>query len=272
VNGPALLAPPPAPALTGGPRHAKLQRDNRDENHIPDVRDMPRLRRLVLERLMRYYRFLAEGRGRNPPANVTSAEIADALDVDPTQVRKDLGAIGLVGLGRVGFDACEVCRAIRVSLGFDRPYRAVLVGAGHLGSALMAYARFSQWGLQFAAAFDTDRRKIGHHVAGCRVQSVRSLAPYVERHGIRMAILTTPVDVAQRMTDRLVAAGVRAIWNFTPTRLTVPADVFVRNEHISLGLSELAYYLLHHVPAARQEPRPAAVPPRRRKATATVGV
>lgn len=234
---------------------------------------MPRLRKLVLERLMRYYRFLAEGRGRTPPATVTSAEIAEALDIDPTQVRKDLGAIGLVGLGRVGFDACEVCRAIRVSLGFDRPYRAVLVGAGHLGSALMTYVRFSQWGLNFAAAFDTDRRKIGRFVAGCRVQSVRSLAAYVARHDIRMAILTTPVDVAQRVTDRLVAAGVRAIWNFTPTRLAVPDTVFVRNEHISLGLSELAYYLLHHAPESRGDGRPVRAPrSRRKKATATVGI
>jgi redox-sensing transcriptional repressor len=213
---------------------------------------------------MRYYRYLAEGRGRTPPPTVTSAEIAGALDIDPTQVRKDLGAIGLVGLGRVGFDACEVCRAIRIALGFDRTYQAVLVGAGHLGSALMAYARFGQWGLKFAAAFDTDERKIGHLVAGCRVRSVRSLAAYLDRHDIRMAILTTPVDVAQRMTDRLVAAGVRAIWNFTPTRLTVPPGVFVRNEHISLGLSELAYHLAHEMPPPRAEPRPAPVLPRRR--------
>jgi redox-sensing transcriptional repressor len=246
--------------------------DSRERNHVKDVPEMPRLRKLVLERLMRYYRFLAEGRGRTPAPTVTSAEIAEALDIDPTQVRKDLGAIGLVGLGRVGFDACEVCRAVRIALGFDRPYRAVLVGTGHLGSALMAYARFSQWGLEFAAAFDTDKRKIGHLVAGRRVQSVRSLARYVSRHGIRMAILTTPVDVAQRMTDRLVAAGVCAIWNFTPTRLTVPDHVFVRNEHISLGLSELAYYLLHHAPERQENGRPArAAPVRRKKATNTVG-
>jgi len=215
---------------------------------------MARLRRLVLERLMRYYRYLAEGRGRNPPATVTSAELAQALDIDATQVRKDLGAIGLVGLGRVGFDACEVCRAIRIALGFDRTYRAVLVGTGHLGSALMAYARFSQWGLRFSAAFDTDRRKIGHLVAGCRVRSTRSMASYIERHDIRLAILTTPVDAAQRMTERLVAAGVRAIWNFTPTRLTVPSGVFVRNEHISLGLSELAYHLAND-PTPPREPK-----------------
>jgi redox-sensing transcriptional repressor len=104
------------------------------------------------------------------------------------------------------------------------------------------------------------------------VQSIRSLAGYVARHDIRMAILTTPVEHAQRMTDRLVAAGVRAIWNFTPTRLTVPDHVFVRNEHISLGLSELAYYLLHHVDDAQADWPPA--PPRRRRerATAAVGV
>ena len=217
---------------------------------------MSRLRRLVLERLMRYYRFLAEGRGRTPPTTVTSAEIAQALDIDPTQVRKDLGAIGLVGLGRVGFDTCEVCRAIRSTLGFDRRLRAVLVGAGHLGSALLAYPPFEQWGLTFAAAFDTDQRKIGHLVTGCRIRSVRSMATYIARHDIRLAILTTPVDAAQRVTDRLVAAGVRAIWNFTPTRLTVPAGVCVRDEPISLGLAELAYHLacgmgpVHAKPAA----------------------
>ncbi|MDH4043677.1 MAG: redox-sensing transcriptional repressor Rex [Gemmatimonadota bacterium] len=206
---------------------------------------MARLRRLVLERLMRYYRFLSEGRGRRPAPTVTSAEIADALDIDPTQVRKDLGAIGLLGMGRVGFDACEICRAIRIVLGFDQPYHAVLVGAGHLGTALMAYARFSQYGLNVSAAFDTDRRKIGHLVAGRRVRSTRTLASYITRHDIRLAILTTPVEAAQKVTDRLVAAGIEAIWNFTPTRLTVPPNVFVRNEHISLGLSELAYHLTH---------------------------
>jgi redox-sensing transcriptional repressor len=230
---------------------------------------------LVLERLMRYYRFLAEGRGRTPPTTVTSAEIALALDIDPTQVRKDLGAIGLVGLGRVGFDSCEVCRAIRIALGFDRSYRAVLVGAGHLGSALLAYPRFAQWGLTFAAAFDTDPRKIGHLVAGCRVRSVRSMPGFIARHHIRLTILTTPVSSAQRLTDRLVEAGVRAIWNFTPTRLTVPPGVFVRNEHISLGLAELAYHLAHAAPPAGVEPRPA--PSRRRlrapaRATAAVGI
>ena len=91
---------------------------------------MPHLRRLVLERLMRYYRYLSEVTAKKPIKTVTSAQIAEALDVDPTQVRKDLSAIGLVGLGRVGFDVCEICRAIRVALGFDQTFDAVLVGTG----------------------------------------------------------------------------------------------------------------------------------------------
>jgi redox-sensing transcriptional repressor len=204
---------------------------------------MARLRRLVLERLMRYYRFLAEARGPKPPAAVTSAEIAHALDIDATQVRKDLGAIGVLGMGRVGFDACEVCRAIRVVMGFDQTHLAVLVGAGQLGSALTAYAGFARYGLRIVSAFDTDERKLARRIAGCPVRHTRTMRAFIERHQIKLAILTTPAESAQKLADRLVAAGITAIWNFTPTRLTVPRGVFVRNEHISLGLSELAYHL-----------------------------
>ncbi|MFH1268571.1 MAG: winged-helix domain-containing protein, partial [Planctomycetota bacterium] len=85
---------------------------------------MARLRRLALERLMRYYRFLCELTAKRPVRTVTSAQIAEALDIDPTQVRKDFAAVGLQGMGRVGFEVCEACRAIRVSLGFDQRHEA----------------------------------------------------------------------------------------------------------------------------------------------------
>lgn len=204
---------------------------------------MERLRRLVLERLMRYYRFLTESAVMRGAETVTSAQIAEALDIDPTQVRKDFGAIGLLGMGRVGFDACEVCRSIRVVLGFDEQMDAVLVGAGHLGTALMTYKNFERYGFRIVAAFDSDKRKVGQRVAGRVVQSTRALKPYVKKHGIRLAILTTPADVSQSVTDRLVSVGVRAIWNFSPTQLTAPSGVKVRNEHISLGLAEISYHL-----------------------------
>lgn len=194
---------------------------------------------------MRYYRWLTDSTFRRPLKTVTSAQIAEALDIDPTQVRKDFGAIGLVGMGRVGFEVCEVCRAIRYVLGFDQTYEGVLVGAGHLGNALLAYDGFARYGLKIVAAFDNNPRVVGTKVAGVPVKSMRSLKPFIRKHDIRLAILTTPVKVSQRLTDRMVSVGVKAIWNFTPTPLTVPPDVLVRNEHIALGLSQIAYHLRH---------------------------
>jgi len=204
---------------------------------------LARLRRLALERLMRYYRFLCELTAKRPVRTVTSAQIAEALDIDPTQVRKDFAAVGLQGMGRVGFEVCEACRAIRVSLGFDQRHEAVLIGAGHLGGALLAYSGFARYGLDIVAAFDNDKRRIGGKVAGCTVKSMRALKPFLKRREIRLAILTTPVEVSQKLADRLVSVGVKAIWNFTPTRLTVPPGVLVRNEHISVGLSQIAHHL-----------------------------
>ncbi len=206
---------------------------------------MSRLRRLVLERLMRYYRFLSDSTAKKPIQTVTSAQISEALDVDPTQVRKDLGAIGLLGIGRVGFDVCEVCRAVRVALGFDQEYEAVLIGTGHLGGALLAYDGFTPYGLRIVAAFDNHERKIGSKIAGTTVKPMKGMTAFIKRHKIRVAILTTPAEISQQLTDRLVAAGVKAIWNFSPSHPTAPPDVLVRNEHISRGLSQIAYHLKH---------------------------
>ncbi|HKJ91592.1 MAG TPA: redox-sensing transcriptional repressor Rex [Longimicrobiales bacterium] len=214
---------------------------------------MARLRRVVLERLIRYYRYLAELYAKQPMETVTSAKLGAALDVDASQVRKDFGAVGLSGVSRVGYQVCDVCRTIRTALGFDQAYSAVLVGVGHLGNALLNYSGFDRYGLQIVAAFDGDREKIGKQVGGHTVQSVHQLKKYIEEHGTQVAILTTPVEVAQGLADLVVDAGVKTIWNFTPTRLTVPQDVLTRNEHISVGLAQIAYHL-KQTNAARRKP------------------
>lgn len=208
---------------------------------------MPHLKRLVLERLIRYYRFLCELTARQSIQTITSAQMAEALDVDPTQVRKDFSAIGLVGMGRVGFDVCEICRAIRVEMGFDQAYDSVLVGAGHLGRSLLAYSGFAEgfgrYGLNVVAAFDNDKRKIGRSIAGVAVRPMKGMTAFVRRRGIRLGIITVPAGVAQSVTRRLISGGVTAFWNFSPTQLAVPEGILVRNEHISRGLSEIAYHL-----------------------------
>ena len=209
---------------------------------------VPRLTKLILERLMQYYRYVCTLRNEEGLQVVTSAQIADSLEIDPTQVRKDFSAIGLRGLSRVGFDACEVCRHIRTALGFDRDYEAVLVGVGHLGGALLARTGFSQYGLVMVAAFDKDKRKVGRVISGCQIKPMTALNGFIQKRGIRLAILTTPAEPAQKLTDRLVLNGIGAIWNFSPARLVVPQSVFVRNEHISIGLSEIAYHLKESAP------------------------
>jgi redox-sensing transcriptional repressor len=149
-----------------------------------------RLRRLVLERLMRYYRLLSEWTTHEPIQTVTSAQIAQALDIDPTQVRKDLRAIGVLGMGRVGFDVCEVCRAVRVACGFDQSYEAVLVGVGHLGGALLTYPGFAKYGMHIVAAYDSSKRKVGRRIAGLVVRPVSAMRADIERRKIRLAVLT----------------------------------------------------------------------------------
>lgn len=198
---------------------------------------------LMVERLARYHRRIAERRGRLAIEPVTSASLARDVQVDPTQVRKDFGSIGLRGRGRVGYEVDEVVTALRRALGFDRTHPAVIVGAGHLASALIAYRGFRKYGLHILAAFDSDPAKADGTVGDCPVLPVCGLAEFVGRNGIRLAIVTTPVDAAQEVTETLVGAGVQAIWNFAPAHLVVPAGVRVRDEHISVGLAELTAHL-----------------------------
>jgi redox-sensing transcriptional repressor len=202
-----------------------------------------RLRRVVLDRLIRYYRYLAELTARESVETITSAHLGAALDVDPSQVRKDFGSVGLVGMSHIGYDVCEACRAIRMTVGFDRPYTALLIGAGKLGSAVLASAEFERYGLRIVAVFDADPFKVGRRIEGFTIMPMDQLTTFIGEHGIRLAILATPGEAAQELADTLVDQGIRAIWNFTPTRLSVPKGVLARNERFSIGLAEIAYHL-----------------------------
>lgn len=204
---------------------------------------MARLKRVVLDRLIRYYRFLAEIAEDNTGDTITSSRIGAALDVDPSQVRKDFGKVGLVGMSRVGYDVCEVCRTIRTVVGFDRPYTGVLIGTGKLGGAILSSAEVERYGLRIVAAFDSDPFKVGRHIEGITILPIRVLATYVMEHQIRLAILTTPPRAAQPLADLLVSCGVEAIWNFAPMRLEVARGVLVRNQRLTAGLGEIAYHL-----------------------------
>lgn len=201
------------------------------------------LKHVLLERLMHYYYFLGERPGEDSPETVSSGQIAKFLNMDDTLVRKDLAALGVRGHPRIGFKTHEVLAAIRNVLGFEKTNKAIVVGTGRLGGALAAYSGFSKCSLFIVAAFDSDPQKQGSVLAGTVVQPMENLEAVIQRHNVRLAILTVPADPAQEIADRLVRAGIRAIWNFAPKALVVPSGVVVRHEHIVAGLAELAYHL-----------------------------
>lgn len=207
-----------------------------------------------LERLVHYFHFLSEQSDLRKAATVSSRELAQLLAMDDTQVRKDLAAIGVRGVPRVGYSASEVMEAIREVLGFDKIHKAILIGAGRLGGALAAYRGFVKYGLRIVGLFDDDPGKVGTTIGGHFVYSTGELETVITRNQVRLAILAVPAEACQDLADRLVRAGISGIWNFGPTTLTVPPNVVVRHEHIVVGLAELAY----HLQREREDADPAA--------------
>lgn len=197
----------------------------------------PTLRRLPL-----YVHFLRtlERRGRSA---VSSSHLGEELGLDPTQVRKDFEATGIVGRPRVGYDVSGLIEAIETALGWNNVRQAFLVGAGNLGQALLGYGRFGEAGLDIVAAFDRDDQKIGTEIQGKQVLPMAKLPGLARRMRVMVGILTVPADVAQETADAFVRAGILAIWNFAPVRLRVPEGVIVQNEDLYSGLATLTQKL-----------------------------
>lgn len=197
----------------------------------------------LLERLIHYFYFVSERLEAGSGETVTSTQIARMVHMDDTLVRKDLAAIGVRGHPRVGFRSAEVYEAIRKVLGFDQPFRGVIIGIGHLGSAMASYYGFSRYGLEIAGLFDNDPVKIGLTSGDLVILPLDRLELVTRERDVRVAILTVPPDAAQEVAERAIAAGIKTLWNFASANLIIPEDVFVRHEHISVGLAELSYHL-----------------------------
>ena len=130
-------------------------------------------------------------------------------------------------------------RVIEKFLGWNNLNKAFLVGVGHLGAALLGFDGFKNHGLEIVAAFDIQADKVGHTVYGIPVYHTAQLASVIEKQNLKIAVLTLPSSVAQGVTDTLVSAGIKAIWNFAPIELKVPAEVVVQKEDLASGLAEL---------------------------------
>ncbi|MDR1863438.1 MAG: redox-sensing transcriptional repressor Rex [Treponema sp.] len=170
---------------------------------------------------------------------ISGTVIAQELNLESIQVRKDLSITGIMGRPKRGYPIDLLIDAIERFLGWDSLHDAALVGIGNLGSALLGYQDFQLHGLNIAAAFDTNPRKIGSTVHGIRIMNAKTMDIQIRGFGIKIAILTVPSGSAQEAADMLVSAGIEGIWNFTNVKLKVPENVIVQKEDLSSGYAIL---------------------------------
>ena len=165
--------------------------------------------------------------------NISAPVIGKDLKCDPTQVVKDLAVTGIKGRPRVGYNTYELIHALEDFLGFNQTNEAILIGAGNLGSALMAYQEHQSLGLKILAAFDIDEKKIGTYVGGIRILEYNKLFSFISRLNVKIGILTTPNNVAQEVAEDLVNCGIKAIWNFTSANLKLPDNIIIQSTSMS---------------------------------------
>lgn len=197
----------------------------------------------VISRLPRYYRYLGELRGRGI-LRVSSQELSDIMNVTASQIRQDFNNFGGFGQQGYGYNVELLCDEISRILGIDRQHTMVLIGAGHLGQALAGYNNFANRGFVFKGAFDCDSSVIGKQIGSITVRHIDELENFISENSIEIAVLTIPKDQAVPMADRLVACGIKAIWNFAHVDLEVPKDVRVENVHLSDSLMKLSYSMI----------------------------
>ena len=191
-----------------------------------------------------YLRYLRDLK-RAGEENVSSTRIADDLKLNPVQVRKDLALVSSVsGKPKLGFGVEELTRDLEQFLGCDNVNDALLVGAGGLGRTLLGYEGFKNYGLNIVAAFDTDPTLIVQKFGGVPVLPLDKLKHTAESLGVKLGIVTVPKNAAQETADLLVASGIRGIWNFAPTHLSLPDGIAVKNEDLAASLAVLSKRLL----------------------------
>jgi redox-sensing transcriptional repressor len=170
---------------------------------------------------------------------ISGTFIAQELNLEPIQVRKDLTITGIIGKPKKGYPVDALVKAIEHFLGWDDAQDVVLVGVGNLGTALLGYEEFRLNGLNIVAAFDNNPRKIGSRIHGIPVLSIDTVDIQIGSFGVKNAILTVPSPFAQATADLLIRSGIEAIWNFTNVKLKVPEHVIVQKEDLSSGYAML---------------------------------
>jgi len=182
----------------------------------------------TLRRLPWYLAFvkLLKGKGET---FVSSTQIAKEINVDPSQVAKDLSFVNISGKTRVGYEIDALVNVLEDFLGFTSQHKAFLFGAGSLGAALLQDTGLNQYGLDIVAGFDIRDELAGTNVNGIPVYHINDFPAKQKEFGATIGIITVPVEKAQEVTGQIIHGGIKALWNFTPFRIRVPEHIVVQN-------------------------------------------
>lgn len=177
---------------------------------------------------------------------ISSDPLAKACDVNASQVRKDLAYFGEFGVRGVGYNVKMLIASLTSALGVDCEWKTALVGVGNMGRAILNHSEFRVRGFNIVAAFDCDPFKIGENIYGLEVLCTKRMNEKVAELGLKMGIITTPPERAQRAANHLMEAGIRGILNFAPARIKVPDHVQVEYVDFFHHLYALAFTITRH--------------------------
>jgi redox-sensing transcriptional repressor len=204
-----------------------------------DKRDVPAV---TVPRLALYLRKLRELRARGVE-RVSSKDLAEMIDLNAAQIRKDFSYFGEFGTRGVGYEVARLVDEISHCLGLDHSWNVIIVGAGLLGTALARYRGFSEQGFRLVAMFDSSATVIGASYGAGRVRSIADLEEFCSQERVDIALVTVPAGEAEATVGRLATAGVKAVLNFAPVKVHASKEVMVRQVDLSSELMSLTFYL-----------------------------
>lgn len=172
---------------------------------------------------------------------ISSRKLTTFLNVTPDQFRKDLSFFGGFGKRGVGYDVERLTEEIENILGVNKEWKIAIVGVGKLGTALLGFEGFSKFNIKITLAFDVNKDKVGKEKKGVKIDHIKDMGVFVKKNSVKIAVISTPPEVAQEVADQLVAAGIKGILNFAPIVLKVPQTVSVSNVDMACELESLIF-------------------------------
>jgi redox-sensing transcriptional repressor len=209
----------------------------------PGKQSADQVSELTTNRLSVYLRCLSELEDAGV-RTISSQSLAEQFHLNAAQIRKDLAYFGEFGVRGVGYYVRDLKRHLRQILGLDRKLRVAIMGAGNLGLALADYPGFRLEGFEITALFDTLKEKVGQESrSGVPIYDIHDLKKVAKREGIRIAVIAVPAPSAQHVLGLVVAAGIKAVLNFSPGTLQAPPDVKLKSVDLTVSLESLSFFL-----------------------------